>query len=88
MILLQLHYNQMFAVFKLSQGYLVAATASAPVLIRNFTLKTMNRKLKLKVSYRTNFARHIFPIVITFLYLTIGQFGLVVHYLKDWLCCM
>ena len=48
----------MFAVFKLSQGYLVAATDSAPVLIRNFTLKTMNRKLKLKVSYRANFARH------------------------------
>jgi len=48
----------------------------------------MIRKLKLKVSYRANFARHIFPIVITFLYLTIGQFGLVVHYLKDWLYCI
>jgi len=48
----------------------------------------MNRKLKLKVSYRANFAGHIFPIVITFLYLINVQFGLVVHYLKDWLCCL
>ena len=87
MILLQLHYNQMLAVFKLSQrvSHRSCNRQRAPVLIRNFTLKTMNRKLKLKV---TNFARHIFPIVITFLYLTIGQFGLVVHYLKDWLCRM
>ena len=78
MILLQLHYNQMFAVFKLSQGYLVAATDSTPVLIRNFTLKTMNRKLKLKVSYRANFARHIFPIVITYF---------VSYYRAIWVSC-